>query len=47
VQLAETTGQTAIGNTQLRTETTKCLEDGRLVIISNGVRYNAQGTVIK
>lgn len=33
-----------IDNVETTLPTTKTLEDGRLVIIKNGVRYNAQGT---
>lgn len=47
VQIAESAGETAIDTTSLRTEATKCLENGQLFIIRHGRKYNAQGTIVK
>ena len=38
---------TAIDNTTIDTQVVKTIENGQLVIIKNGVKYNAQGTVVK
>jgi hypothetical protein len=34
---------TAISNTAVESEAVKCFENGQLVIIKNGVKYNALG----
>ena len=39
---------TAISNTEaIETKTLKVIENGQLFIIKNGVKYNAQGTIVK
>ena len=42
-----TSAGTGIATIHTDTDAVKRLEDGRLVIISNGVKYNAQGTILK
>lgn len=42
-----TSAGTGIATIHTDTDAVKRLEDGRLVIISNGVKYNAQGTLLK
>lgn len=37
----------AIENTNVEAETVKFFENGQLIIIKNGVRYNAQGAVVR
>ena len=38
---------TAIDNTEVGVKAVKMIENGQLVIIKNGVKYNAQGTIVK
>ena len=38
---------TAIENTELNTKVQKLLENGQLIILKNGIKYNAQGQVLK
>ena len=38
---------TAIENTELNTQAQKLLENGQLIILKNGIKYNAQGQVLK
>jgi hypothetical protein len=38
---------TAIDNTAVETKTFKTFENGQLVIIKNGIKYNATGAVIR
>ena len=38
---------TAISNTEAAMPVEKMIENGQLIIIKNGVKYNAQGTVVK
>lgn len=38
---------TAINNTNVDAATVKTIENGQLIIIKNGVKYNAQGAVVK
>ena len=38
---------TAITNTESAMPVEKVIENGQLIIIKNGVKYNAQGTVVK
>ena len=38
---------TAIDNTNVAEKAVKVIENGQLVIIKNGVRYNAQGTIVR
>ena len=38
---------TAIGNVQESEPSTKVIENGQLYILKNGVRYNAQGQIVK
>ena len=40
-------GETAINNTAVEAKATKYMENGALVIVKNGVKYNALGTVIE
>lgn len=40
-------GTTAIDNTAVEAKATKYMENGALVIVKNGVKYNALGTVIE
>lgn len=42
-----TAGDTAVDNLTFNQQTTKFIENGQLVILKDGVRYNAQGQVIK
>ncbi len=41
------TSETAINNTVVETKATKYMENGALVIVKNGVKYNALGAVIE
>jgi len=36
-----------IGNTAVENQVVKMIENGQLIIIKNGVRYNAQGTIVR
>ena len=38
---------TAIGNTEVKIQSLKTMKNGQLIIIKNGVKYNAQGQMIK
>lgn len=38
---------TSIENTELNTQAQKLLENGQLIILKNGIKYNAQGQVLK
>ena len=38
---------TAIGNTEVKIQSMKTMKNGQLIIIKNGVKYNAQGQMIK
>ena len=38
---------TAIENTELNTQAQKLFENGQLIILKNGIKYNAQGQVLK
>ena len=38
---------TSIDNTEASVKTVKTIENGQLVIIKNGVKYNAQGAIVK
>ena len=38
---------TSIENTELNTQAQKFLENGQLIILKNGIKYNAQGQVLK
>ena len=38
---------TALENVQEAAQSTKVIENGVLYIIKNGVRYNAQGQIVK
>ncbi len=38
---------TSIENTELYTQAQKLLENGQLIILKNGIKYNAQGQVLK
>ena len=40
-------GATAISNMDVEAKTLKVIEDGQMFILKNGVRYNAQGAVVK
>jgi hypothetical protein len=40
-------GATAIDNTEAEVKTVKTFENGQLVIIKNGVKYNATGAIVK
>ncbi len=40
-------GETAINNTAVEAKATKYMENGALVIVKNGVKYNALGAVIE
>jgi hypothetical protein len=42
-----TAGDTAVDNLTVDQQATKYIENGQLVILKNGVRYNALGQVIK
>ena len=42
-----TAGDTAVDNLTVDQQTTKFIQNGQLVILKDGVRYNAQGQVIK
>ena len=41
------TDHTGISNTAVDTKAVKCFENGQLVIIKNGVKYNATGAIVK
>ena len=43
----ELDGTTAIDNTNIDAKAVKFFENGQLIIIKNGVRYNAQGAVVR
>ncbi|MBQ8387205.1 MAG: chitobiase/beta-hexosaminidase C-terminal domain-containing protein [Paludibacteraceae bacterium] len=47
VKILEAAPTTAIDNVTVDQNITKFFENGQLVIIKNGVRYNAQGAVVK
>lgn len=47
VKILEATTPSAIDNVTVNQNVTKFFENGQLVIIKNGVRYNAQGQVIE
>lgn len=38
---------TAISNTEAAKQVEKMIENGQMIIIKNGVKYNAQGTIVK
>ena len=40
-------GPTAIDNTEVNAKVVKSIENGMLIIIKNGVKYNAQGAIVK
>ena len=40
-------GPTAIDNTEVNAKVVKSIENGMLIIIKNGVKYNAQGTIVR
>lgn len=42
-----TAGSTAVDNVTVNQQTTKFIENGQLIIVKNGVRYNALGQVTK
>ena len=42
-----TAGNTAVDNVTVNQQTTKFIENGQLIIVKNGVRYNALGQVTK
>jgi hypothetical protein len=42
-----TAGNTAVDNVTIDQQATKFIENGQLVILKDGVRYNALGQVIK
>ena len=42
-----TAGNTAVDNVTVDQQATKFIENGQLIIVKNGVQYNAQGQVIK
>ena len=44
---AEEATETAINNTNVDAQVVKFFENGQLIIIKNGVRYNAQGAVVR
>ena len=44
---AEEATETAISNTNVDAQVVKFFENGQLIIIKNGVRYNAQGAVVR
>jgi hypothetical protein len=44
---AEKESPTAIDNTNVAEKAVKTIENGQLVIIKNGVKYNAQGTIVR
>lgn len=46
-KLTFTEGKTAIDNTELSATSQKMVENGQLIIIKNGVKYNAQGVAVK
>lgn len=43
----EKDSETAVDNIEAGAKAVKIVENGQLVIIKNGVRYNAQGTIVK
>lgn len=47
VEILEAAPSTAVDNVTVNQNITKFFENGQLVIIKNGVRYNAQGQMIK
>jgi len=47
IQEVKLPGGSAIDNTAAENKAVKTFEDGQLIIIKNGVKYNAQGTIVK